>query len=229
MKRRKQYLLIGLGLLILCCVLVGTMIGAQHPGQSLNTKQTQALGTTILIGAQGDDAQAALTTAAKEIERLDALFAYDGDGDIARLNAEKSITADADTIALLKRAKEISADTGGTYSCTAAPLTDAWRLALSADREPSAEELQALAKNVDDSKIAIDGDTVTIPENVRVNVNSIARGYIADCIEKIFSDYNLERAFVNLDIDKARFADGDAGLLEGGGVDTFAQNERGDA
>lgn len=229
MNRRKQGTLFGLIALGLCCVIAGTLIAAQHTAQSLHTKQAQALGTTILIGARGDDAQAALGAAAKEIARLDALFADDGDGDIARLNAEKSITADSDTLALLTRAKEISAETDGLYSCTAAPLLDAWRLALSADRASTESELAPLLAAVDDSQIAISGDTVTIPANVRVNVESIARGYIAERVEKIFSDYSVDSGFINLDIDKARFADGDAGLLEGGGVGTFSKNESGDA
>ena len=61
---------------------------------------------------------------------------------------------------------------------------------------------------------------------MRVNVDSIARGYIADRVRKIFSDYNLERGFVNLDIDKARFANGDAGLLEGGGIACYSTSPR---
>ena len=192
----------------------------------LHTQQTQALGTSILIGAQGSESRPALAAAEREIERLDALFAYDGDGDIAKLNAEGSITADADTVALLERAKEISAETDGLYSCTAAPLLDAWRLAASADRVPTDAELTPLLDKVDDSKIKISGDRITIPDGVRVNVDSIARGYIADRVRKIFSDYNLERGFVNLDIDKARFANGDAGLLEGGGIACYSTSPR---
>lgn len=212
--------------LCLFCVVIGTLLGMRHTGEVLHTQQTQALGTSILIGAQGSESRPALATAEREIERLDALFAYDGEGDIARLNAEGSITADADTVALLTRAKEISAETDGLYSCTVAPLLDAWRLAASADRAPTDAELAPLLEKVGDEQIHIDGDRISIPEGVHVNVDTIARGYIADRVRKIFSDYNLDRGFVNLDIDKARFANGDAGLLEGGGLACFSTDQR---
>lgn len=226
MNRRQRRRLQALIALCLFCVVIGTLLGMRHTGEVLHTQQTQALGTLILIGAQGSESRPALAAAEREIERLDALFAYDGDGDIAKLNAEGSITADADTVALLERAKEISAETDGLYSCTAAPLLDAWRLAASADRVPTDAELTPLLDKVDDSKIKISGDRITIPDGVRVNVDSIARGYIADRVRKIFSDYNLERGFVNLDIDKARFANGDAGLLEGGGIACYSTSPR---
>lgn len=226
MNRRQRRRLQALIALCLFCVVIGTLLGMRHTGEVLHTQQTQALGTSILIGTQGSESRPALAAAEREIERLDALFAYDGDGDIAKLNAEGSITADADTVALLERAKEISAETDGLYSCTAAPLLDAWRLAASADRVPTDAELTPLLDKVDDSEIKISGDRITIPDGVRVNVDSIARGYIADRVRKIFSDYNLERGFVNLDIDKARFANGDAGLLEGGGIACYSTSPR---
>lgn len=226
MNRRQRRRLQALIALCLFCVVIGTLLGMRHTGEVLHTQQAQALGTSILIGAQGSESRPALAAAEREIERLDALFAYDGDGDIAKLNAEGSITADADTVALLERAKEISAETDGLYSCTAAPLLDAWRLAASADRVPTDAELTPLLDKVDDSKIKISGDRITISDGVRVNVDSIARGYIADRVRKIFSDYNLERGFVNLDIDKARFANGDAGLLEGGGIACYSTSPR---
>lgn len=211
------------------CILLGVFLGLQHPSQTLHTRETEALGVTVLLGAQGKDAQAALHAAENEIERLDALFAYDGDGDIAQLNATGRITADADTVALLDRAKTLSALTDGAYNCTAAPLLDAWKLAQSADREPSADELEPLLALVDDSQIHIDGDTITIPDGVRVNVDSIARGYIADRVKKVFANYALERGFVTFGIDRARYASGDAGLLEGSGVTTYSTNQNDDA
>lgn len=226
MNRRQRRRLQALIALCLFCVVIGTLLGMRHTGEVLHTQQTQALGTSILIGAQGSESRPALAAAEREIERLDALFAYDGDGDIAKLNAEGSITADADTVALLTRAKEISAETDGLYSCTVAPLLDAWRLAASADRAPTDAELAPLLEKVGDEQIHIDGDRISIPEGVHVNVDTIARGYIADRVRKIFSDYNLDRGFVNLDIDKARFANGDAGLLEGGGLACFSTDQR---
>lgn len=93
MNRRQRRRLQALIALCLFCVVIGTLLGMRHTGEVLHTQQTQALGTSILIGAQGSESRPALAAAEREIERLDALFAYDGDGDIAKLNAEGSITA----------------------------------------------------------------------------------------------------------------------------------------
>lgn len=216
-------------LFLTLCALAGAFLGITRGDGSLHTAEAKALNTTILIGTEGEDAGAALDAAVKEIARLDALFAADGDGDIARLNAQGSITAESDTIALLSRAKEISAATDGCYSATAAPLLDAWRLALSADRTPGEAELAPLLAKVDDSQINIDGDRITLPEGASVNVDSIGRGYIADRVQKIFADYALDRGFITLGIDKARYADGDAGFLEGSGVACYIDDGGDDA
>lgn len=208
--------------LALTCVLIGTFLGISHPASTLHTKQVQALDSTILLGAEGDQADTALNAAAREIERLAGLFAYTGNGDIANLNDDKIIIADSDTIELLTRAKEISAATDGLYSCTTAPLLDAWGFTTGDYRVPDADEREALLAHVDDQQITIDAGTVRIPENVRVNVDSIARGYIADRVQEIFADYALERGFITYGLDKERYDNGDAGFLEGEGVAAYS-------
>lgn len=210
------------------CILVGGFLGTHHTGEVLHTTQTEAFDQTILIGAQGDHAEGALNAACREIERLNALFAYNGSGDIATLNKEKTITADPDTIALLSRAKEISADTGGLYSCTIAPVLDAWGFTSGNYQVPDKTTLDTLLAHVDDSQILIEGNTITIPETVRVNVDSIAKGYISDRVKKIFSDYAIERGFITLGLDEERYETGDAGFLEGSGVNTFSADQRDD-
>lgn len=213
-------------ILFATCIFVGGFLGTHHTGDILHTKQTEALGQTILIGAQGEQAEGALDAACREIERLDALFAYNGSGDIATLNKEKTITADPDTVALLSRAKEISADTGGLYSCTLAPVLDAWGFTTGDYQVPDDATLKSLLAHVDDSQINIQGNTITIPESVRVNVDSIARGYLADHIKKVFSDYALDRGFITLGLDQKRYENGDAGFLEGNGAATFSADLR---
>ena len=212
-------------LLALCCIMIGGFLSINQPSGTLHTRQVEALGRTMLLGAQGDQAEAALSAAEREIERLSALFAYTGSGDIASLNDDKTVIAERDTIALLNRAKEISAETGGLYSCTVAPLLDAWGFTTGDYRVPDDTELSELRAHVDDQAITIDAGTIRIPDDVRVNVDSIARGYIADKVKKIYTDYALERGFITIGLDKDRYDTGDAGFLEGEGVGTYSADQ----
>lgn len=90
MNRRQRRRLQALIALCLFCVVIGTLLGMRHTGEVLHTQQITGVGTSILIGAAGpvNRGQHWRQRSARS-NRLDALFAYDGDGDIAKLQRRR--------------------------------------------------------------------------------------------------------------------------------------------
>ena len=155
--------------------------------------------TVMTLTAYGPQAKKALNDAADEIERLDALWSISSsDGDIARLNTDKQATLSDDTIALLKRAQEISASTGGLFACTIEPVMEAWGFTNGNYTVPDDATLQSLLAHVDDTQIAIDGNTVTIPADVKVDLGGIAKGFTSDRVMELFSADGVTSGIISL-------------------------------
>lgn len=178
-------------------------VTAQENVETNNTtsqsRELYAMDTVMTLEAYGANAEAALDAAEDEITRLDALWSISSaDGEIAQLNANKQITASEDTLTLLSRAKEISTATDGLFSTTIAPLMEAWGFTSGNYRVPDDAELSSLLAYVDDTQITIDGNTVTLPANVEVDLGGIAKGFTSARVMEIFRDNGVESGILSL-------------------------------
>lgn len=172
---------------------------AETDATSSQSQELYAMDTVMTLTAYGPQAETALADAADEIERLDALWSISSsDGEIARLNADKQAALSDDTIALMKRAQEISASTGGLFACTIEPVMEAWGFTNGNYTVPDTATLQSLLAHVDDTQIAIDGSTVTIPTDVKVDLGGIAKGFTSDRVMELFAADGVESGIISL-------------------------------
>lgn len=103
--------------------------------------------------------------------------------DVYRINSAngQSVTVDPETWEILRRARDISAMSGGAFCVTIAPLSAMWDFTGGTNRMPTEEERIAALPLVDDSAIQLgEGCTVTLPAGMQVDLGGIAKGYIAD-------------------------------------------------
>ena len=108
--------------------------------------------------------------------------------DVDRINqsAGTPVTVDPETWEILRRAKEISAMTGGTFAVTIAPLTAMWDFTGGTQRMPTDEQRLAALPLVDDSAIILgENNTVTLPAGMEIDLGGIAKGYIADKVAEM--------------------------------------------
>ena len=109
--------------------------------------------------------------------------------DVSRINGAmgKTVTVDPETWDILRRAKEISALTGGAFSVTIAPVTALWTFTgTTTNSVPTDETRLAALPLVDDQKIELGDDyTVTLPAGMQIDLGGIAKGYIADKVAEI--------------------------------------------
>lgn len=105
--------------------------------------------------------------------------------DVDRINQSSGepVQVDPETWEILRRAKEVSRQSGGAFSVTIAPLTALWDFTGGTERVPSEEERLAALPLVDDEAIILGEDgTVTLPKGHIIDLGGIAKGYIADQI-----------------------------------------------
>ena len=194
---KKTFLFLPLSLLLLCGC-------ANSEAASCVQDQLFAMDTvmdfTIYAGSD-DSAQQADDAAKAEIERLDALLSrQDENSAIAAINRSGGapVSADSETLALLKTAVGYSTMTDGAFSVTVAPIMDAWNFTGDNPRVPSRTELDALLQDVGDERISFGDGTVTLEEGMAVDLGGIAKGYASDRLAALFEENGISSAMVSL-------------------------------
>jgi thiamine biosynthesis lipoprotein len=155
--------------------------------------------TVITISAFADD-DTALKEALDECARYDKLFSRTVEGsDIWRVNHDHgSVQVSAETAEMLKDALAVSELSGGAFDPTVEPVTKLWDFSGETAVLPDAEALREAATHVDYTKLIVDGDTVTLPDDMGLDVGGIAKGIIADRLSQFLRRKGVTSALINL-------------------------------
>ena len=149
--------------------------------------------------AMDTNASAALEASVSEINRLDSLLSISSEkGEIYRINADKEGTVSEDVNALLSRSLELSQMTDGLFDCTIEPVMEAWGFTTQNFRIPSEEELEELLSHVDYKQVDLENSAVTIPEDVRLDLGGIAKGFTSSRVMDIFRKNGVTSGIISL-------------------------------
>lgn len=131
--------------------------------------------------------------AVKLCEKYDRLLSVtDSESDIYRLNSSGgSVTVDSDTARLIKNALSYCEKTDGALDITIYPVKRLWGFGTDSERVPTADELTAALENVDYRRVKIDGNTVSVPSGVQIDLGAIAKGFIADEIARLYRENDI--------------------------------------
>ena len=103
--------------------------------------------------------------------------------DVDRINRAggEPVQVDPETWTILQRAADISRLTEGAFSVTIAPLSTLWDFTGEPPRMPDDAQRLAALPLVDDTRLQLgEGNTVTLPAGMSIDLGGIAKGYIAD-------------------------------------------------
>lgn len=156
--------------------------------------------TYMTLAAYGNNAKSAVSAAEDEIYRLDRLFSVQSsDGEIAKLNLDKSLSASEDTVKLIARACEISEITDGDFDITVAPLVREWGFYSGLENKvPSDGELETALKSVGYKNIEISGNSIHLNNGAGVDLGGIAKGYASSRAAEILAENGVESALISL-------------------------------
>lgn len=179
-----------------------------QPAEEGASRTLFAMDAPMSLQIYGDREQEALEAAVAEIQNLDALLdRNEPDSDLSRLNAAAGsgtpVALDGETLDVLEEALRCSADSGGAFDCTIAPLMDAWGFGGDGEhyRVPEESELSSLLSLVDSSSLRVDRDAGTAElarSGMEVDLGGIAKGYAADRLTALMAEYGVTSALLDL-------------------------------
>ena len=157
------------------------------------------LDTVITLTAYTEDGQV-LKDALAECGRYEQMLSRTIEGsDVWRINhaGGAPVEVSADTAAILRCAAEISEASGGAFDVTIAPASTMWDFTSGNTVLPDAEALAEAAAKVDYTKVRLEGNTVTLPEGMMIDLGGIAKGYIADRIKAYLEERGVKHAILS--------------------------------
>ena len=158
-----------------------------------------AMDTYMSLTAYGAKAQAAVTAAIHEIQRLDAMFSVGNtDSDVTTANMQGSAIVSDETAYLVEQSLEISRKTDGAFDITIYPVMELWGFTTKNYKVPQADELQETLKRVSYENVSLKDHELVLKNNAQIDFGGIAKGYTSSRVMQIFKEYGIEHGMVNL-------------------------------
>ena len=157
------------------------------------------LDTVVTLTAYVEDASV-LNDALAECGRYEALMSRTIEGsDVWRINhaGGQPVAVSRETIEVIEAAREVSEKCGGVFDITIAPASTLWDFTSGRKALPDADALESAAALVDYRKLIVDGDEVTLPDGMMIDLGGIAKGYIADAIKAYLADRGVKSAILS--------------------------------
>ncbi|HMM06912.1 MAG TPA: FAD:protein FMN transferase [Clostridiales bacterium] len=98
---------------------------------------------------------------------------------------------------VIKASKAVSEASDGAFDITIAPCVALWDFKSDTPSLPDQEKLADAAKLTDYTKIKMEGNTVTLPAGMQIELGSIAKGYITDEIAAYCRSRGVKQGMLN--------------------------------
>lgn len=99
------------------------------------------------------------------------------DSEIARLNKDGSAVLSEDTLSILKKSLEIAVNTDGAFNPCLGTLSELWDITSGKEYVPDKGEIETALKNTSYEEVKIEGNKVTLPKGMKIDLGGVAKGY----------------------------------------------------
>lgn len=190
----------GISLLLLLLLLTGC--GKETGSSDAQPVQQDffAMNTYMSVTAYGEQAEQALEAVQERTEVLEHLWSVtDAESEIYQINhsAGKPVTVSDETAELISYTLEMAEETGGALDPTIYPALTAWGFTTDVHRVPSSEELAGLLNLVNYQKINLEGNTITLPAEMMIDLGAVGKGYASDEAAQIMTDAGISSALLD--------------------------------
>jgi len=166
-----------------------------------------AMATQFASGLRGDEPVALRAPgeeALGEIERLEAqLSLFRPSSEIAHLNARAArepVRVTPAVFALIEHARRLSAETGGAFDITVAPLVRCWGFMGGTGREPTPDDLAAARQNVGMHLVVCNPAERTVcfaRPGVMLDLGAIGKGYAIERAAEVLREAGIASALLH--------------------------------
>ncbi len=200
MKRRIFGVILGL----FCALMFMVGCSEQTKTQEISPTETIsffALNTYVSLSASGDNAKEALQAARQVIETYEDKWSVtDNRSELYAVNHGGGIkrTISSETAEILRYALTMCQSTFGALDITVYPVLKEWGFTTGEYQVPTDERLAQLLALVGYEKILLDGNDITVPNGMELDLGAVAKGYIGDLVIATLIEYGIQSAIVNL-------------------------------
>lgn len=160
-----------------------------------------AMNTYMTFTAYGGEAETVLDDIKEQVVRLESLWSVtEEDSDIYRANHShgQAVSVSEETAELVSFALRMAEKTGGALDPTIYPILTAWGFTTGQKQVPSQKDLEQLLPLIDYTQITLDGQILTVPNRMQLDLGAIGKGYAADLAAKILQENGVESAILSL-------------------------------
>ena len=143
---------------------------------------------------------AGLITRATDVAITSGEMAEMSDDELKKILPDLRVVSRAlptDKSRLVRCAQEISGKSGGAFDVTIAPVSTMWNFTKEPHVLPDAEEIAKAAELVDYTRMKLEGNQVTLPEGMMIDLGGIAKGYIADRVKAYLEKRGIKYAILS--------------------------------
>lgn len=158
-----------------------------------------ALGAEAAIYLAHPDADAIITRAVAEIDRLESIFSlYRPASALSQLNASGSLDAPPfELLECLALCARVHTASQGLFDPTVQPLWQLYARKLTAGALPSEVDIAAQMPQIGWSRVRYDSAAIRLAPGMALTLNGIAQGFIADQIAALLSAQGLTDILIN--------------------------------
>lgn len=189
-------------------VAVGALVCALLTGCAQNTEMTTtifAMDTVMNLTFYGtgskSDLQSTLDDMVEQVYTLqNALDVTEEKSELYALNQAQGTPTpvSAETAQILDEALALCKATGGALDITAYPAVKAWGFTTGAYRVPDGDELTALAAAIDYTQVRAEGERITLPAGMALDLGGVTKGYLGDRLAGMLWDADIHSALLDL-------------------------------
>ncbi|MBC8416190.1 MAG: FAD:protein FMN transferase [Candidatus Cloacimonetes bacterium] len=152
----------------------------------------------IKIETKDKDAEFVIDAAFEIINEYEKVLSfYDQDSELWKFNNSitNSMPLDEDLLQVFFLSEQLYHDSDSLYDITIGALSELWD--FNKLHIPSEDSIKIALENVGFEKLTLEGVHLTKPEGVKINLGSLAKGYIIDKVVEYLVSEEIESGFVN--------------------------------
>lgn len=163
------------------------------------------MGTQCTITVYDRKDVSAVDDAFTLLEELDKRISRTrNDSEVSEINQMAGLSpveVSEDTYSLIKRAMELSKDTGYAFNPLMGALTDLWGIGTDSAKVPSDDEITYLLQFTTPEHIVLDDSSFSVfltDSETSLDLGGIGKGYASDQVAALLRENGVERSIINL-------------------------------
>lgn len=186
--------------LLLTTLLISSCGAESEPVNDTDEKNSTvifAMDTVMELSIYGSDEL--LTEAAEMVYDLESkLSVTDENSEIYAINRDGTGTLTGNAAEVLSAALDMCSRTDGVLDISIYPVVHEWGFTTGDYKVPDPSVIASLLSNVNYRDVQFDGSSVTLKENMEIDLGSIAKGYTGGMLTEFFRSNGVTSALLNL-------------------------------